>query len=63
MLTHGHFESHLIKLGVTFDHQLLECDKIINGGDLINNLLVKWILAGLGTSLDELFLADTQLSH
>ena len=40
VLSHGHLECHLIQLGVPLYHKLLERDEIIDGGNLIDDLLV-----------------------
>lgn len=63
MLSHGHLQGHLIQLGVALNHELLESDEVVHSCDLVNNLLVKGVLARLGAGLEELILGHTQLSH
>lgn len=40
LLSHGHLQGHFVQLSVPLDHQLLECDEIVDCGYLINDLLV-----------------------
>ena len=63
MLSHGHLQGHLIQLGVALHHELLESDEIVHGCDLVDDLLVQGVLAGLGAGLQELVLRDPQLGH
>ena len=63
VLSHGHLQCHLIKLGVALNHELLESDEIVHGCDLVDDLLVQGVLAGLGAGLQELVLRDPQLGH
>ena len=63
MLPHGHLQCHFIQLGVALDHELFESDEIVHSCDLVNNLLVQGVLAGLGARLHELILGNSQLCH
>ena len=42
-----HLHSLLVQLSVTLAHELLESDKVVDGDDLVDNLLMNRVMAGL----------------
>lgn len=58
-----HFHGLLIQLLVALNHEPLECKEVVNSYNLVDNLLMQWVLGSLVACLNELLICDAQLSH
>ena len=57
------FDGLLVEFLVAFDHEFFECEEIVDGHDLVDNLLVDGVLLGTFARLEELFVGDTKFLH
>lgn len=55
-----HFHGLFVQFSVTLAHELLERDEVIDGNDLVDNLLMNRVLVGLVARLQEYFLRDAK---
>ena len=55
-----HLHGLLVQLSVTLAHELLECDKVVDSNDLVDNLLVNGVLGSLVARLQENLLRDAK---
>jgi hypothetical protein len=62
-LNHIHGHHLLIHFVVTLHHQFFESQVVVDGQNLVNNLLVHWVLSSLLARLHKLLVSDAQVSH
>jgi len=53
----------LIHFVVTLHHQFFESQVVVDGQNLVNNLLVHWVLSSLLARPHKLLVSDAQVSH
>ena len=62
-LAREHLDGLFVELCVPLNHELLECDEVVDGRDLVHNLAVQLVRTCLLACVHELVLGHSQLCH